>query len=419
MNINRKFLNQLLIYLYCLLPLLLITGPLLSDLSVVLITLIFIIISINNKNIEIFKNRYFLVFASFCIIITIRSIFSEDIKLSILSSSFYIRFGLFSLAIFYLLEKNLDFIFILKNIFIIIILILFFDSAIQFIFGKNIIGFEYNNQQNFRVTSFFGDDEVLGSYVARFFPFILSLIFFHEYKTQKKINKIYLIIFIIIFFILVFLSGERTAFALLALSSLLIFLSSRNLRKHLFISFIAVSIGIFLISQISPKIKNRMFDSAISQLGLNDSSERPVLFGKIYESHYKIAFNMFKEKPIFGHGVKMFRVYCQKPENYVAPNGCTTHPHNIYMQFLAETGILGFLYLISAFFLLSYFILKNIYLNIFKRFQLISDHKVCILIFYFVTLFPIAPSGSFFNNWMSIIYYLPAGFFLYLVKNDF
>ena len=84
-----------------------------------------------------------------------------------------------------------------------------------------------------------------------------------------------------------------------------------------------------------------MINSVKSQLGVN--SERIVVFSKTYESHYKIALNMFKEKPFFGHGVKMFRDYCAKPENFVATNECTTHPHNVYMQLLAETGLFGFI----------------------------------------------------------------------------
>ena len=76
---------------------------------------------------------------------------------------------------------------------------------------------------------------------------------------------------------------------------------------------------------------------------------------------------MFKEKPIVGHGAKMFRVYCQKEENFVANNACTTHPHNFYAQMLAETGIVGLIILMSIFIYICYLFLKNLYFFIFKK----------------------------------------------------
>ena len=51
----------------------------------------------------------------------------------------------------------------------------------------------YENTQNFRITSFFGDDEVLGSYVVRFFPFLIYLCFALDIKKKKY--KIYFNIF--------------------------------------------------------------------------------------------------------------------------------------------------------------------------------------------------------------------------------
>ena len=31
----------------------------------------------------------------------------------------------------------------------------------------------------------------------------------------------------------------------------------------------------------------------------------------------------------------------------------------------------------------------------------------------FINIWPIAPSGNFFNNWLSMIYFYPVGFYLY------
>ena len=83
---------------------------------------------------------------------------------------------------------------------------------------------------------------------------------------------------------------------------------------------------------------------------------------------------------------------------------------------LAETGIIGFILIFALFLVISLALLKNC-LNIFcNKMQLFSNHKICLLIFYFTSLFPIAPSGNFFGNWLSAIYYIPAGFLIYLNK---
>ena len=95
---------------------------------------------------------------------------------------------MFSLGAWILLKYKKNNIIYLCNIFSLIILILFVDSVTQFILGKNLLGWEYNDV-NFRVTSLFGHDEVLGSYVARFFPFYVSLVLFCKKELNYKFNN--------------------------------------------------------------------------------------------------------------------------------------------------------------------------------------------------------------------------------------
>ena len=42
-----------------------------------------------------------------------------------------------------------------------------------------------------------------------------------------------------------------------------------------------------------------------------------------------------------------------------------------------------------------------------------NDFEVCLLACIIISLWPISPSGSFFNNWMSIVYYFPVGLLLW------
>ena len=401
--------------LFVSIPVFLITGPLLPDLSVVIIVFIFLFYVIKNNKIEIFKNIFFLYFICFYILLVISSVLSDYTLYSLKSSIPYIRFGLFSLGAWILLNYKTNNIIYLCKIFSLIIILLFVDSIIQFISGKNLLGWQYNNP-NFRITSLFGQDEVLGSYVARFFPFYVSLVLFCKKELNYKFNDHLFYLILIACFLICLISGERTSFALIILSAFLIFFTCCSLRKVFLFGIVASMIMSTLIFSFDKRIKERMW-LAMDQMGLSSSSERIVVFSKTYEQHYKISLDMFKEKPLLGHGVKSFRKYCGEPENYVGPHACTTHPHNVYMQLLAETGLLGFLLIFALFLLLSLKLIRISYLSFFNKNYKIDDYKTLIYIFYFVTLFPLAPSGNFFNNWMSIIYYLPAGFLLYLNNN--
>ena len=135
----KLILNVIPTYLFYLLPIFLITGPLFSDLTIIIISLLFLIQLFLKKNFKLITNKFFIIFISFCILITINSLFSDDIRLSTLSSSFYFRFGLFAFAVYYLLERDYSILFVLKNVFLFIIIILFIDTLFQFFYGKNII----------------------------------------------------------------------------------------------------------------------------------------------------------------------------------------------------------------------------------------------------------------------------------------
>jgi uncharacterized membrane protein len=88
------------------------------------------------------------------------------------------------------------------------------------------------------------------------------------------------------------------------------------------------------------------------------------------------------------------------------------------MQLLAETGLIGFLFLLIAiFYIYSIFIIQLL-----KIYKLNKNFKNRIY-FYgpsVVYLFPFMPTGNFFNSWVNIMVYLPMGFLLYEVysKHD-
>ena len=125
---------------------------------------------------------------------------------------------------------------------------------------------------------------------------------------------------------------------------------------------------------------------------------------------------MFLDNPIFGQGPRSFRYLCSE-EKFIKSDGiCTTHPHNTFLQLLAETGLVGFFFI----FLLFIFLLKELVKKFFNNIKYKNEKessllkiKFISLIAIFVSLFPFVPSGNFFNNWQSFVYYYPIAFYIY------
>ena len=104
--------------------------------------------------------------------------------------------------------------------------------------------------------------------------------------------------------------------------------------------------------------------------------------------------------------------------SYEFLNGCNTHPHNIYLEFLSELGIVGFLFLLTGF----TFILFKIFLtikNIFYKNKINYNSSLFFaLLGILISIFPLFPSGSFFNNWLSSIFYFNVGILIFFLKKN-
>ena len=196
---TTKFQNKLInlsSILFVLIPLSLISGPFIPDLSLVIITINFILLTIINKKYEIFNSKFLVFFFLFCLMITIVSFFSLNTS-SIQSGLFYFRFGLFSLAGYVLIEAKKNLLNYTLYLLLFIYFMLFIDSIYQYKFSENLLGFKYINPDNFRITSFFGKDEILGSYSVRLLPLTFFLIIFTLDKSIVKKRILFISLFII------------------------------------------------------------------------------------------------------------------------------------------------------------------------------------------------------------------------------
>ena len=404
---NLKYSNSQLINLLVvsIIPFL-IWGPFFPDLIVSVSALLFLCHLFINNNFYYFKKKPFIIFLLFCIISTLISLESEDISLSIKNSLFYFRIGVFSCFIWYLIDQDKSILTYFYYALVLCFSALVIDGYIQYFTGTNLVGFKISS---IRVSSFFGDELIMGSYLSRLFPLFFALFLI---KKKQKYEIYFIGALFILVDVLIFMSGERSAFFFLNLSTVFIIILIKEYQKFRLATFFIAIICVIILSFNSSKLNTRMFKDPAVNMGLIESTKEPVIFSTAHDSYIRTAYNMFKDQPIFGHGPKMFRKICKNEKYATGVKPCNTHPHNFYIQLLAETGIIGFLFLFSALLYVLYLALRQFKSIIFRQKRPLTDYQVCLLAGILITVWPLSPNGSFFNNWLMVVYSLPVGFYL-------
>jgi O-antigen ligase len=408
LNKIEKFIS----FLFIITPILLITGPFLSDLAVTICSIYYIF---NIKKIKSFKGYHFFIglFIVFYLVVLLNSFRFDYYIESIKSFTFYFRFLLFTLVISHLISKEQKIVDDFFNIGLISIFLVFFFGLIEFI----LIRFDYLQYLTefsdkrialintpYRIAGLFGDEKIMGGYISKIFPLILGSFFIRF--SYKKENHI-LVVLGFISFITIIISGDRAPLIIFIFTLFLIFCFVVNLRKLILISgIVAIFFGSILIF-LDPIIKARTIDQTFRNINGAYNNDKLTLISTSYEGHFKAALIIFNEYPYFGAGIKGFRNQCFN--NHINKEGviCTTHPHNTYLQFLSETGIFGFIIIVGLFFYLFY---KIICIYLINKKNVLKHHnnaKIIFLIHIFMFIWPLITSGSFFNNYNSIFYTLP------------
>lgn len=398
-----------------LLPAFLVTGPAIADIIVTISSIFFLIITFKKKLFKYYNNNFFKFFIAIWIYLIFCSLVSDYPFFSLKTSLTYIRFIIFSVFIYYLLDTRENF---LNNFFLFLLVtisLVVFDGYIQFFFDYNSLGFPKPHVME-RLSGFFNDEWILGSYLSRILPILLALYFFVQIKNKNL--KIYFWTLVYLTIILVFLSGERASFLLSMITFFALIFFSKKKLLNLFMGIILILI-LAIVVNVNSKSKNRMIEQTIN--GFQFTTDGPIpkpkyLFTYGHTQHFMNAYRMFKDSPIIGHGPKNFRKKCNITKYSLNQFGCSTHPHNTYFQLLAETGIIGFAFFMLIFVYFSITIFFSQFKKIEKNNIPYFQYKLFLLISFICSLFPLVTTGNFFNNWLNVVYFLPVGFYLHATK---
>ena len=518
-------LNSISVFLLLSFPACLVTGPLLSEISMNLINIFFLYQVFKEKNFKFIKEKFFIIFIIFYLYICFNIFLSDYLEQIVTKHIFYFRHIIFIFAVVNLLSKNKNLMFLFYKFLMVTILVVSIDGIIQFIFGYNSFG--YPKIRPDRLSGFFVDKMVLGSYIARLLPLLLGL-FIYNYKLFDKKILLIGIFTLIISFVTIILSGERMAFFTSFIYILSAFILLNYTKKiKLLLIILAISIVSILITY-SPILLDRHFVQTFNQVNFKFDSKNFFSNFSFYKDTYQTAFNGYKDNKIFGQGARSFRFFCsdkklesnttnyyykkkifkknekifinqinfethvegkklttgiikkgdvlftylsnKELKNYVLnlnnfphlknqltndsleykiissniivnlenntieelkklsaigtkyitlsynKNGCTSHPHNFYLQLLSEIGTVGFMFLFSLFCYFVFLICKSFIQQILNKRNILTNFQICLLLCFIITLLPMIPNGNFFNNWLSMIMFLPAGFYIFSLK---
>ena len=107
-------------------------------------------------------------------------------------------------------------------------------------------------------------------------------------------------------------------------------------------------------------LKNRYIGQLYNNF-IFEENRNYFLDNNVYIKLYKSGFSVFEHHSLFGVGTKNYRVAtCGEKNSIKKEYYCSTHPHQIYIEFLAEHGVIGSLICFSIFF---YLIFKNLKKN--------------------------------------------------------
>lgn len=502
-NINNKIIIKFFFILIFISPLFVYIGPAFENINIFLILTVglYIIFTSTDLRKNLFRTYRLekIIISFFGLILFISLLINKNyINLNILIKIPYIVIFCILLILINELPNYRQTItqkFLKKLIFLYLFLIylLIFDIYFQYLFEFNILGM--TNLQN--VTSFFEDEKVAGSFLAKISPIIL---FLHLKKIIKNLHYIFLLIamffainittersaviifsFINIFYIFIILFEKKTSFKnfiLINLSIFIIFFSGLYLNKDRILAIkkimfdekllvvshnpiiyykdiakvhfyydiykkvnIKKELG-YVENNQGEKIKinfSNLENSKLSKIDLyllqknskflnffkkfiNSDGEifyvpkKPLeknnfneitltsknkvkynYFDSGWGSHNLVALEIFKENIYIGSGPDTFRYKC-KEEKYFKINSfnvgksCNTHPHNLHVEILQGTGIIG--YVLFLLFLISIYRIQIKYHKGTYRGKLI----ILIII---ISFFPLLlPTGSFFSSAM-------------------
>jgi O-antigen ligase len=194
------------------------------------------------------------------------------------------------------------------------------------------------------------------------------------------------------------LTGERMALLTFLLGLLVMLVLLPGARRPLAIAGLVALVALGSVVAGSSEMATRLIG--------HTSADLEDFWSKRYGEKVVRSITLWREEPLLGIGIRRFRTACAN--DHFQPLGpvedrCYTHPHNIYLEWLVETGALG---------LGAFLVLVGLWAAEAVRGHrrgvdpaLVAGALAALVVF----LWPLRSGMSFFGNWHAILFWLVLG----------
>ena len=386
--------------LVCAMPVLLLTGKAPPDIALSIVALLFLLRSALVNDWSWVRTPWVAFAMCLCLYLIVVSFAADDARSALGRAAPWVRFLVFGAALqtWVLADEVWR-----ARLLVCTGLVLAFvvaDMFFQFIFSQDIFGFPTYSDN--RLTGPMPElPPKVGVYVLRLmFPVLLALLFWAAAERRHVAAKIAAVAAVCAAITAILISGERMPF-ILALLGFAIAVLLLPARRIVIAAVLAAGLSVATVAALSENVFSRSIESTMSTIERFGRSH----YGQIWLSSVRVA----EANPLFGVGLKNFRLVCTDPAYGQTDNvsaRCSMHPHNMYLEWLAESGLVG---------LAGFLCLIGLWTRHFvagARYWRREAAAVGLVVAVTTFLWPIASTMSFFTNWHAALFWFVLGWAL-------
>lgn len=388
---DNKRITQFAFIFLCGLPLMLALGRAVAEISICAIVILFMFYSWTARDFSWAKRAEVKAGLLLCVVLILHSLINQGIGGALMRATLWVRFVLLFAAMRYWLLVNDERHRTMYKFTFGAVCILTIDAWWQYLTGTSISGMPIAGE---RLTAMMSHPNV-GNLMVKLMFVPMGYMLAHFAQIESKAKRAGLIVMMIATLLLVPLTGERSSTLLLLLGlgvvgAVLVF-SKPAARKYVAMGVVLCTVLAGVLS--TQDIIQRRAALFVDQLGNFEQTT----YGQLYQA----AYLLWKEHPVFGIGLHKFRKSCMA---LMEPHGityCDVHPHNFYLEWLAEQGLVGFALLMLVLVTAVVPTLKQAYRRICAG-EIMPVFGLAAIV---VVLWPLIVTQSMFSNWAGMLYW--------------